>query len=87
MKLLAGGNIGGLLSKPPIHQNKFPTKTSIYTVIGDCLVSLTPSKSSKDMAHIIIVLYHDLFYKIHKHYDVVHVFRCKVGQIYNSRTK
>ena len=33
VKRLADGNIGGLLSKPPIRQNKFPAKISGHTVL------------------------------------------------------
>ena len=32
VKRLADGNIGGLLLKPPIRQNKFPAKISGHTV-------------------------------------------------------
>ena len=37
MQLFGGWNIGGLLSKPPIRQNKFPAKISGHTVVPICI--------------------------------------------------
>ena len=37
VKSLADGNIGRLLSKPPIRQNNFPAKISSHTVIDVCI--------------------------------------------------
>ena len=34
-EVFGGSNIGGLLSKPPIRQNKFPAKISGHTVVHD----------------------------------------------------
>ena len=45
VKSLVDGNIGGLLSKPPIRQNKFPAKISSHTVYSNLwikMITITP---------------------------------------------
>ena len=56
-EVFGGWNIGGLLSKPPIRQNKFPAKISGHTVV--CLLPLV-ELVEKDLQHTAaLVTYHE----------------------------